>query len=210
DLLIIRSQYEGAAKLAADLCTHPIINAGDGSQQHPTQAMIDLYTLIKMKGNIENQSIGLFGDLKYGRAATSFMYALGIFGVKQITAIAPEALMPRTEVIKELGRLGVDVKFSNSIEQEIGNLDVIYVTRIQKERFPDVSEYEKVRGVYKLTLPNIAFAKEGMIIMHPLPRVDELDVEIDKTEHAAYFNEAANGIPIRMALMSIISGVLNG
>lgn len=207
DLIVMRSSLEGAAKLAAEICEHPIINGGDGTQHHPTQAMIDIYTIKKLKNRIDGLSIGVLGDLKYGRAATSFMYGLGIFGIKEIWLIAPKELMPRDDVLLTLKKFNMELHYAENISDIINNLDVLYVTRIQKERFPDPAEYERVKGTYQINLQLLSKAKESLIIMHPLPRVDEISYDVDATKHAVYFKEASYAVPLRMALLMLILGV---
>jgi len=206
DLIVMRSPLEGAAKLAAEICEHPIINGGDGTQHHPTQAMIDIYTIKKLKNRINGLSIGVLGDLKYGRAATSFMYGLGIFGVKEIWLIAPKELMPRDDVLMILKKFNMELHYAENISDVINDLDVLYVTRIQKERFPDPAEYERVKGTYQINLQLLSKAKESLIIMHPLPRVDEISYDVDMTKYAAYFKEASYAVPLRMALLMLILG----
>ncbi len=207
DLIVMRSPLEGAAKLAAEICEHPIINGGDGTQHHPTQAMIDIYTIRKLKGDLHNLSIGVLGDLKYGRAATSFMYGLSIFGIKRVWLIAPKELMPRDDVLLTLQKFNMELYYFENISDVIAELDVLYVTRIQKERFPDPAEYERVKGTYQINLQLLSKAKESLIIMHPLPRVDEIAYEVDVTKYAAYFKEASYAVPLRMALLMLILGV---
>ncbi len=198
DAIIVRHSLEGAAKLAAELAEAPVINAGDGSKRHPTQAMIDLYTVWREKKGIDNLVYGVLGDLRYGRASGSFLRALNLYSPKKVYLIAPESLRPKEEL---LDTLKMPWEFSN-LEEVLPELDVLYVTRIQKERFPDPAEYERVRGSYRidaaLLLKN---AKEDMIILHPLPRVDEIALDVDSTPHALYFKQAAYGVPIRMALL---------
>ncbi|MEM2910619.1 MAG: aspartate carbamoyltransferase [Nitrososphaerota archaeon] len=206
DLIVIRSPYEGSAKHAADVCEHPVINGGDGTQHHPTQAMIDLYTVRRLKGRIDGLEFGVVGDLKYGRAAASFLYGLTRFNVKRIWLISPEPLSPRPELMDRLKSLGVDIMKTENLEEAVEGVDILYVTRIQKERFPDPAEYEKVRGSYVITRKIISRAREGLKVLHPLPRVDELSHDVDDTPYQAYFIQAKFGVPVRMALISLILG----
>ncbi|MDK2384208.1 MAG: aspartate carbamoyltransferase [Candidatus Korarchaeota archaeon] len=196
DAIIVRHSLEGAAKLAAELAEAPVINAGDGSKRHPTQAMIDLYTVWREKKGIDNLVYGVLGDLRYGRASGSFLRALNLYSPKKVYLIAPESLRPKEEL---LDTLKMPWEFSN-LEEVLPELDVLYVTRIQKERFPDPAEYERVRGSYRIDAALLKNAKEDMIILHPLPRVDEIALDVDSTPHALYFKQAAYGVPIRMAL----------
>lgn len=203
DLIIIRSPIEGTAQFAADVCSNPVINAGDGYLNHPTQAMIDLYTIKKIKGKLEGLKIGVLGDLRYGRAAISFIFGIAKYKNK-IYAISPPQLRIREDVREKLKWMNLDFEEATNLESIISELDVLYVTRIQKERFPDVAEYEKVKGSYRIDLKALENAKKDLIVMHPLPRVDELSYEIDQTPMQAYFKQAKYGIFIRMALLSLI------
>ena len=198
DGIVVRYSLEGAAKLAAELAEAPVINAGDGTKNHPTQAMIDLYTIWKERGSPDNLVYGVLGDLRYGRAAGSFLRALNIYFPKKVYLISPEGLKPKQELLDSL-------KFSwefADLKEVISELDVLYVTRVQRERFPDPSEYERVKGSYRVDLSILRDVKETLMILHPLPRVDEIALEVDSTPHAFYFKQAANGVPLRMALLS--------
>jgi|TARA_Y100000310_G_scaffold93932_1_gene91548 aspartate carbamoyltransferase catalytic subunit len=205
DVIVIRHPLEGSARLAAEASSKPIINAGDGANQHPTQTMLDLYTIQKVKGKLNNLHIGLLGDLKYGRTVHSLATALSHFN-PIFYFIAPQALqMPQT-YLDELKEKKIKFYTTPNLLKVSKKLDVLYVTRIQKERFPDPVEYEKYKGIYKLDaslLPNI---KKNLKIMHPLPRVGEIDPSLDETEHAIYFEQAANGIPVRKALLALVLG----
>jgi len=198
DGIVVRHSLEGAAKLAAELAEAPVINAGDGTKNHPTQAMIDLYTIWKERGNLDNLTYGVLGDLRYGRAAASFLKALNLYYPKKVYLICPEGLRPKQEL---LDSLKMPWEFSD-LKEALPELDVLYVTRVQKERFPDPSEYERVKGSYKVDSSTLKDAKEGLMILHPLPRVDEISLDVDSTPHAYYFKQAANGVPVRMALLS--------
>jgi len=197
DVIVVRHSLEGAAKLAAELAEAPVINAGDGSKRHPTQAMIDLYTVWREKKGIDNLVYGVLGDLRYGRASGSFLRALNLYSPKKVYLIAPESLRPKEEL---LDTLKMPWEFAD-LEEVLPELDVLYVTRIQKERFPDPAEYERVKGSYRIDAALLKNAKEDMIILHPLPRVDEIALDVDSTPHARYFKQAAYGVPIRMALL---------
>ncbi|MEM1666286.1 MAG: aspartate carbamoyltransferase [Nitrososphaerota archaeon] len=207
NLIVIRSPYEGSAKHAADVCEHPVINGGDGTQHHPTQAMIDLYTIRKLKGRIDGLEVGVLGDLKYGRAAASFIYGLTKFNVKRIWLISPEPLSPRPELMDRLKRMNVDFVKTENLEEAVEDLDILYVTRIQKERFPDPAEYEKLRGSYVITKKLLSRGSEDLKVLHPLPRVDELSNDVDDTPYQAYFIQAKLGVPVRMALIGLVLGV---
>ncbi len=203
DIIVIRHPVEGSARLAAESTRLPVINAGDGANQHPTQTLLDLYTIMKAKGRIDGLSVSMVGDLKYGRTVHSLAIALNHYKVA-LKFIAPEPLRMPADLLEEL-----DVKYTESdrIEDALDS-DIIYMTRIQKERFFDPAEYEKVRGVYVLGRSLVARARKGARLMHPLPRVDEIGKDVDATEHALYFEQAKNGIVVRQALLAHLLGVL--
>lgn len=204
DVIVMRHPSEGAARLAADTVDIPVINAGDGANQHPTQTMLDLYTIRKACGRIDGLTIALMGDLKYGRTVHSLATALTHFDVKLAFITPPELQMP-ADVKRHLDDVGIPYREIAEVE-EAGKVDVLYVTRIQAERFPDPAEYEKVRGIYKIT-PETLETLGGARIMHPLPRVDEISPEVDGSDHAIYFQQTRNGIPVRMTLLSLVLGV---
>jgi aspartate carbamoyltransferase catalytic subunit len=205
DLFVLRHTMPGSPRFAAEVTEVPVINAGDGSREHPTQAMVDLYAIRKAFGKIDGLKIGILGDLKYGRTASSLAYALSNYDV-DITFIAPESLKMRPEVQQYLDRRGATSKSETDLKVVIGDLDVLYVTRIQKERIPDPTEFEKVKGLYQVNLESLAKAKSSLRVLHPLPRVDELSSDIDATNYANYFVQAAAGLPLRMVLMNSILG----
>ncbi|RLG89323.1 MAG: aspartate carbamoyltransferase [Thermoprotei archaeon] len=207
DIIVIRHRLEGAAKYAAEVASVPVINGGDGKQHHPTQAMIDLYTIWRIKGGIDGLTYGVLGDLKYARTSASFTLALGLFRPKKIYLISHPLLKMRENVKRYLRSRGIEFEEVERADDVIEELDVLYVTRIQKERFPDPSEYEKVKGTYIVNMRLISKAKSDMIILHPLPRTEEIDRKIDTTPHAAYFKQARWGVPIRMALLTLIFDV---
>jgi aspartate carbamoyltransferase catalytic subunit len=206
DLIVIRHPQEGAARLAAEFADAPVLNAGDGAGRHPTQCLLDLFTIQLEKKKIENQNVLLLGDLKYGRTVHSLAYALSLYGAN-LTFVSPKTLRMPKEIIEECKNLGVEPISTTNLEKAIKNADVLYVTRIQKERFPDAEEYNQVVGIYKIDKNLLTHANEDLKIMHPLPRVTEIDPSIDNTSHAIYFKQAFNGVPIRMALLSLASGV---
>ncbi|MEM2419779.1 MAG: aspartate carbamoyltransferase [Candidatus Bathyarchaeia archaeon] len=206
DVIAIRHPLEGAARLAAEFAEVPIINGGSGAEEHPTQALLDLYTILKEKGAIDGLKIALVGDLRYGRTVHSLAYALSNYGV-ELYLISPETLKMRREVLEEI-KDKIPVKEETDIAKVISDLDVLYVTRIQKERFPDPAEYIKVKGSYKIDLELLKNAKKDMIIMHPLPRVDEIAPDVDNTPHARYFQQVWNGIVVRMAILALILGAV--
>jgi len=203
DCLVMRHNLMGAARFAADLTKVPVVSGGDGSREHPTQAMVDLYTIRKAFGKIDGLRIGILGDLKYGRTASSLSYGLSNYDV-EITFVAPESLTTRKEIDHFLSERGVGFTKTKDVRDVVGSLDVLYVTRIQKERIPDPTEYERVRGVYQINLSLLKEGKKGLRVMHPLPRVDELSSDVDESEYAQYFVQAAAGVPLRMALLSMV------
>jgi aspartate carbamoyltransferase catalytic subunit len=206
DVLAVRHPLEGAARVAAEFASVPVMNAGSGAEEHPTQALLDLYTMVKEKGAIDGLSVALVGDLRYGRTVHSLSYALSNYKVK-LYLISPETLRMRREVLEAVkGKMKVIEK--TALEDVIPDLDVLYVTRIQKERFPDPAEYAKVKGVYKIDLNLLRNSKKDMIILHPLPRVDEIAPEVDATPHARYFQQVWNGIVTRMALLALVFGAI--
>jgi len=206
DAIVIRHPQDGAARLAAEVSKKPVINAGDGSNQHPTQTLLDLYTIRKEAKSLAT-NVTIVGDLKYGRTAHSLVYALAMFGAN-ITLVSPKELEIPGEFLSDIKNFGAKVAVSNSIEDVIPQTDVLYVTRIQRERFPDPEEYQKVKGAYNITLETLKNAKDSLIILHPLPRVDEISLEVDETKHAKYFEQVSYGVPVRMAILGLIFGIL--
>ena len=205
DAIVIRHPQEGAARLSAEFASSPVLNAGDGAGQHPTQCLLDLFTIVTEKKKIKDNKIVLLGDLKYGRTVHSLAYALSLFGA-ELTFVSPQSLKMPKEVINECNDFGIEPSSTSHLESAIKDADVLYVTRIQKERFPDAEEYNRVVGTYKVDNELLKHAKENLIVMHPLPRVVEIDPQVDKTSHALYFKQAFNGVPVRMALLSLIFG----
>jgi aspartate carbamoyltransferase catalytic subunit len=191
-------------KYAAEIADSPVINAGDGTREHPTQTMIDLYTIWRERGRIDGLTIGLLGDLKYGRAPTSLIYGLTKFKVNRLYLISPPELRIRDEVRDYLNNHDIDYVETVDLKEVLPELDVLYVTRIQKERFPDPTEYERVRGSYQVNTQLLEDAKDDFMILHPLPRVDEISHEVDNTKYAYYFKQARYGVPIRMALLKLV------
>ncbi len=205
DLIVLRHPHEGAARLAAKFSENPVINAGDGAGSHPTQTLLDLFTIKRSKGSIDGLNIALVGDLKYGRTVHSLADALTLFGAK-LTFVAPETLQMPDDIVKDLEEKGCKPRTTSDMGSVVGEADVLYVTRIQRERFPDPAEYKKVAGTYRIDNAILREASKDMIVMHPLPRIDEIAPEVDKTQHAKYFEQAFNGIPVRMALLMAILG----
>lgn len=202
DLIVVRHPKEGSARLAADLSKVPVINGGDGGNQHPTQTLIDLYTIKKTKGKISGLNVTLVGDLKHARTMQSLVYALGMFG-SNITLISPPGLELDKHLIQETqNKFRIKIRTKN--ELDIKDADVVYMCRVQEERFADPYEAKRVKGQFTLKSEHIKDAKTDMIIMNPLPRMGEIPVEIDETKYARYFEQAHYGIPIRMAVIDYV------
>jgi aspartate carbamoyltransferase catalytic subunit len=206
DVLAVRHPLEGAARLAAEFAKVPIINGGSGAEEHPTQALLDLYTIMKEKGKIDGLKIALLGDLRYGRTVHSLAYALSLYNI-ELYLISPESLKMRREVLQTI-KEKIPVTEKTSLEKIVPLVDVMYVTRIQKERFPDPAEYIKVKGSHRIDMTTLSDAKKDLIILHPLPRVDEIAAEVDNTPYARYFQQVWNGIVVRMALLALILGAV--
>ena len=206
DIIALRHPLDGAAKLAAEFSKIPILNAGSGAEEHPTQALMDLYTIQKEKGKIDGLKIALVGDLRYGRTVHSLAYALSLYNI-ELYLISPESLRMRHEVIHAI-KSKISIIEDTNLEKIISEIDVLYVTRIQKERFPDPAEYAKVKGIYKIDLKTLKNGKKDLIILHPLPRVDEIAAEVDNTPQARYFQQVWNGIVVRMALLALLIGAV--
>ncbi len=205
DAIVLRHPNEGAARLAARASDRPVLNAGDGAGQHPTQTLLDLATIRERFGTLAGLKVVLLGDLKYGRTVHSLAYALAEFG-SEIILSSPEGLRLPEEHRDDLKRRGAKVREEPSIDRAIREADVLYVTRIQKERFPDESEYRAVAGSYRIDARLLSAAKPKMIVMHPLPRAGEIAPEVDATPHAAYFRQAFLAVPVRMALLAAVLG----
>ncbi len=207
DIIVIRHPLEGAARLASKFSNVPVINAGDGSGEHPTQTLLDLYTIKKEFGKIDGLKIALVGDLKYGRTVHSLLSALSRFDVK-VSLISPESLRIPSHVLSKT-RSKIDVEESVNLPPILADCDVFYVTRIQRERFTDQNEYQSLIGSYAIDTHTVSAMKNDAIVMHPLPRIDEISFEVDSLPQARYFKQAANGVPVRMALISLILGGVN-
>lgn len=204
DAIVLRHPREGSARMAAEYSKVPIINAGDGAGHHPTQTMLDLYTIMR-ESSLSNLRIALVGDLKYGRTVHSLAYALSLYHA-DMTLISPVQLRMPDVIKNDLKKQGASIDETANIENVIGDIDVLYITRIQKERFPDPAEYLKVAGSYRVTEELLKKARDNLIIMHPLPRVDEIDPAVDSTKYARYFEQSFYGVPVRMALLARAMG----
>lgn len=203
DVMVIRNPLEGSARLAADVASIPVINAGDGANQHPTQTLLDLYTMKKEFGELDGLKVALLGDLKYGRTVHSLAYALSMYDVELVMVSPDELRMP----VGVRNYLAGKVPYTEIIDlEELPDVDIVYATRIQKERFADPNEYERTKDAYRIDLDSLRRIGDAKI-MHPLPRVSEIAKEVDSTPNAIYFKQARNGIPVRMAILSILLGV---
>lgn len=205
DIIAMRHPLSGVANHASAICKKPFINAGDGNNQHPTQTLTDLLTIKANRGSLDNLKIGMCGDLKYGRTVHSLAKAMSRYKNIEFVFISPEELnMP--EFVKEEIK---DTKYSETtcLEDAIVDLDILYMTRVQKERFDDPDEYERLKDVYRLDTEKMSLAREDMLVLHPLPRVNEISVEVDKDPRAKYFEQAQYGMYVRMALIMKLLGL---
>jgi len=202
DILVLRHTLDGSSRFASEISDKPVINAGSGTEEHPTQAIQDLFTIKKEKKKIDGLKIGIVGDLKYGRTVYSLLYGLGNYDV-DVHLISPESLRIRSDSTYEIKKR-LDFTETTDIEEYLDELDVLYVTRIQKERFPDEEEYLKVKGSYVVGLDMLKRMKDDSIILHPLPRIDEISSDVDKTKNAKYFEQAEYGKHTRAALLGMI------
>ena len=206
DLIVMRHSEIGAAKLAAEISSVPVINAGDGAGQHPTQALLDLYTLHNAFGRIDGIKVAVVGDLRYGRTVRSLAYLLGKFQQVELWFVAPKVSQMHQDIKDYLDRQGVKWSDTDDLDGVMPLVDCIYMTRIQKERFLDVKEFELANNRFRLTLDNVQAMREDAIIMHPLPRVGEIHPEVDQDPRARYFEQARNGLWVRMALILYVLG----
>ena len=204
DAIVLRHPQIGAAEEAAAATDIPVINAGDGVGQHPTQSLLDLYTMLKEQGRVNGLTVALVGDLKHGRTVHSLADLLANYEVT-FRFVAPDALRMPEEIVETLRAKGRDVTELADLADSTSVADVIYMTRIQRERFEDPAEYDRLKDAFVLTREALAPAKETLTIMHPLPRVNEIATDVDGLPGAAYFRQAANGVPIRMALLSLLT-----
>ena len=207
DLIVMRHPVEGSARFASEIATVPVINAGDGANQHPTQTMLDLYSIRKTQGTLNNLNIFMVGDLKYGRTVHSLMMAMSRWNAT-FNFISPEELKMPDEYKLYLENLGLKYYEHNDFTDIISRADIIYMTRVQKERFSDPIEYEKVKNVYVLRNSMLKNTKPNMRILHPLPRVNEIDQDVDKNHKAYYFEQALNGVFARQAILCSLLGII--
>ena len=202
DVLVLRHSLDGSSRFAAEISNKPVINAGSGTEEHPTQTIQDLYTIKKEKKKIDGLKIGIVGDLKYGRTVYSLLYGLRNYDV-DVHLISPESLRIRSDSTYDI-KNELSYTESSNIDEYIEDLDVLYVTRIQKERFPDEEEYAKVKGSYVIGSDMVKKMKDDAIILHPLPRIDEISADVDNTKHAKYFEQVEYGKYTRAALLGLI------
>jgi len=204
DAFVMRHPQEGAARLASEFSNGvPIINGGDGANQHPTQTLLDLFSIYETQGTLDNLNVAFVGDLKYGRTVHSLTQALAKFNNVRFFFIAPDALAMPDYICEELEESGIAFSMHSNIEEVVPELDVLYMTRVQKERF-DESEYAHMKSAFILTAATLEGARDNLKVLHPLPRVDEITVDVDKTKHAYYFEQAENGVYAREALLALV------
>jgi len=208
DVIVMRHPRDGAARLASEVSHVPVINGGDGSNQHPTQTFLDLYTIARIFPELTGGgelTVAFAGDLRYGRTVHSLLHALCHFGVRIIT-VAPRGLELPPQYAADAKAHGLAVEVVPTLQDAINRCDVLYMTRLQEERFPDPLEFDAIKASYRVTAAMLASAKPRMRILHPLPRVNEIATDVDSTPHAHYFDQAANGIPVRQALLGLVLG----
>ena len=205
DCIVMRQPETGGAKRVADAVAIPVINGGDGSGQHPTQALLDLYTIQKEKGTLEGLTVAMVGDLKYGRTVHSLSYALAPFSPKYVYCTPAELKMPEA-ITRDVRARGIQVEETTDIRAALAQADIVYMTRVQRERFEDLAQYERMKSSYILNRTLVEQGKPGLVVMHPLPRVDEIALDVDSLPGAAYFRQAHNGVYLRMALLAMVMG----
>ena len=205
DVIVLRHPEIGSAQMAADYADVPVLNAGDGAGEHPTQALLDLFTIREELGRVEGLKIAMVGDLRYGRTVHSLTKLLAQYDVS-LRFVSPEILRMPMVIMNEIIDSGMDVRETHDVADVIENADVLYVTRVQKERFTDLAQYEEVKNQYEITPELMKKAKDKMVIMHPLPRVGEIHYNVDDDPRAAYFRQVKNGMYIRMALLAAVLG----
>ena len=205
DMIIMRHPLEGSSRYASEVADVPVVNAGDGANQHPSQTLLDLYSILQTQGTLDGLTINMVGDLKYGRTTHSLLQAMSHFKTKFVFT-APEELKMPNEYKEFLDSKGIEYIETASLEEHLNNCDILYMTRVQQERFTDPIEYERVKDCYSLDAQMLANVKENMKILHPLPRVNEISQDVDETPYAYYFKQAENGLYVRMAIISYLLG----
>ena len=205
DVVVIRHPEVGASALASQYSRKPIINAGDGIGEHPTQALLDLFTIVEELGEVDGLSVTMLGDLKYGRTVHSLSRLLSLYNI-ELHYVSPDIIRMPAEIIAEIDAKGIPQTEHTTLDSAIRQTDVLYVTRVQKERFGDLDQYERIKDVFVITPETLTHAKSGMIVMHPLPRVGEISIEVDEDPRAAYFRQMEYGLYVRMALLAMVLG----
>jgi aspartate carbamoyltransferase catalytic subunit len=205
DMIIMRHPLEGSSRYASEVADVPVVNAGDGANQHPSQTLLDLYSILKTQGKLDGLKINMVGDLKYGRTTHSLLQAMSHFNPTFVFT-APDALKMPVEYKEFLDAKGIKYIETDSLEDHLNDCDILYMTRVQQERFTDPMEYEKVKDCYRLEASMLHGVKDNMRILHPLPRVNEIDADVDETKFAYYFTQAENGLYVRMAIISYLLG----
>ena len=205
DMIIMRHPLEGSSRYASEVADVPVVNAGDGANQHPSQTLLDLYSILQTQGTLDGLTINMVGDLKYGRTTHSLLQAMSHFKTKFVFTAPEELKMPK-EYKEFLDSKGIEYIETDSLEEHLNSCDILYMTRVQQERFTDPIEYERVKDCYSLNAPMLANVKDNMKILHPLPRVNEISQDVDETPYAYYFKQAENGLYVRMAIISYLLG----
>lgn len=205
DMIVMRHPMEGAAEIAAKVSPVPVVNAGDGSNQHPTQTLLDMYSIKQTQGRLDGLTINMVGDLKYGRTVHSLSEAMSDFSPKYVFT-APDDLKMPSKYLKYLDNKHIPYEETASLEEHLNDCDILYMTRVQQERFPSKEDYDKVKDVYELHASMLSGVKPNMKILHPLPRVTEIATDVDDTPYAYYFQQARNGMYVRMAVISYLLG----
>ena len=205
DMIIMRHPLEGSSRYASEVADVLVVNAGDGANQHPSQTLLDLYSILQTQGTLDGLTINMVGDLKYGRTTHSLLQAMSHFKTKFVFTAPEELKMPK-EYKEFLDSKGIEYIETASLEEHLNNCDILYMTRVQQERFTDPIEYERVKDCYSLDAEMLANVKDNMKILHPLPRVNEISQDVDETPYAYYFKQAENGLYVRMAIISYLLG----
>ena len=205
DMIVMRHPLEGSSRYASEVADVPVVNAGDGANQHPSQTLLDLYSILQTQGTLDGLTINMVGDLKYGRTTHSLLQAMSHFKTKFVFTAPEELKMPK-EYKEFLDSKGIEYIETASLEEHLNNCDILYMTRVQQERFTDPIEYERVKDCYSLDAEMLANVKDNMKILHPLPRVNEISQDVDETPYAYYFKQAENGLYVRMAIISYLLG----
>lgn len=205
DMIVMRHPMEGAAEIAAKVSPVPVVNAGDGSNQHPTQTLLDMYSIMQTQGRLDGLTINMVGDLKYGRTVHSLSEAMSDFSPNYVFT-APDDLKMPSKYLKYLDSKHIPYEETVSLEEHLNDCDILYMTRVQQERFPSKEDYDKVKDVYELHASMLSGVKPNMKILHPLPRITEIATDVDDTPYAYYFQQARNGMYVRMAVISYLLG----